>query len=78
MTISYETFSKTKGYYTIVFSKCMEIESNLIIRFKPHEDDNTIFSKDNIDLSRIKMRDAETILSIFGDYGMTLILKGAE
>lgn len=77
MLISYETFAKAGQYFIITFSKDME-DGELVIKFKPNEVNNMIFSKDYIDLSSIKMRDVETVLSIFGEYGITLIIKGIK
>ena len=75
MIITYETFSIYNEYYTIVFSQCMEVDKYLKVRFKPYNT-NMIFSTDRIDLSSIKMRDAETVLLMMEEHGITLIIEG--
>ena len=77
MTITYETFSVHKGYYNIVFSQCTEEDKYLKVRFKPYITD-MIFSREHIDLSSIKMRDAEVVLLILEEYGMTFITEGLK
>lgn len=75
MIVSFVTYTKDGPYYNIVFADCLE-DKYLKIRFKPNTD--IVFSKEKINLIEIKMRDVETVLSMFEQYGMTLITEGLK
>ncbi len=75
MIVSFVTYTKDDEYYNLVFSHHLE-DKYLKIRFKPNTD--MVFSKDKIDLIKIKMKDAEAVLSMLEQYGMTLITEGLK
>jgi len=75
MIVTFITYTQDGPYYNIVFADCLE-DKYLKIRFKPNTD--MVFSKDKIDLMKIKMKDAEAVLSLFEQYGMTLITEGLK
>ena len=73
MTYSYLTHSKHGDYYILLFINDME-DIELKVKFLP-----TIslpFSRDNIDLQSMKLRDPEMILYMLESCGLTMILEG--
>jgi len=74
MIYSYTTYSKQGEYYTIVFENDFDPDNNLIVKFLPKVP--LPFSKDNIDLQAIKLRDPEVILYMLEQCGLTMIMKG--
>lgn len=75
MIVSFVTYTKDGEYYNLVFSHYLE-DKYLKVRFKPNTD--IVFSKEKVDLIGIKMRDAETVLLMLEQYGMTLITEGLK
>ena len=76
MVYSYVTHSKQDKYYIITFENDMENGELLVIKFLPKTP--MVFSKENIDLSMMKMRDPEVILGLLEEHGITLILQGLQ
>jgi len=72
MIYSYVTHTKQGEYYILVFENDME-DSILQVKFLPTTP--LPFSKDNIDLQSMKLRDPEMILFTLETYGLTMILK---
>lgn len=73
MIVSFVTYTKDGEYYNLVFSHHLE-DKYLKIRFKPNT--GMVFSKEKVNLIEVKMRDAETVLLMLEQYGMTLITEG--
>ena len=75
MVYSFVTYSKQGEYFHLVFENDLEPEHYLKVKFLPY-DSSDIFSKQNIDLLSIKMRDPESILHYIEQHVITLITEG--
>ena len=74
-TYSFVTYSKINDYFLIILENDFEQEDYLKIKFLPNKNIDMIFSADKIDLQMMKLRDPEVVLSIFEEYGLTMIVK---
>ena len=73
MVYSYITHYKLENVYIITFNNDIE-NHQLVIKFLPTFP--MVFSKHNINLSQMKLRDPEVLLACLEEYGLTLIIKG--